>query len=268
MKYSNTHWEANIGGQRINWGLNAFWNSNDLFNTFNLVDFDYEERSGSDAIRAQRFFKDYSSFELAIAPSKYDSTWVGAGMYRFNAWTYDFQALAGWWNEDVAVGVGWAGNLKTAGFKGEITYFHPQEQWQDTSGALSTSLSVDYVFKGNLYIMGGLLFSSLGADTTLNFAALANSAIVSTTPPSAKFLMPAKYSAMLSVSKPITALVNGSIVAIYSPGVNLLFVMPSLSVAVANNWDFSVFAQSSMLDNGNSFRNYGTAIFARLKWGF
>lgn len=176
--------------------------------------------------------------------------------------------MSGWWNEDVALGVGWAGNLKTAGFKGEATYFHPQKQWADTTGAVSVSMSVDYVFKGNFYVMGGLLFSSLGADSTLNFAALANSAIVSTAPPSAKSLMPSKYSAMLSVSKPITALVNASMVAIYSPGVNLLFVMPSVSVAVANNWDFSIFAQSGMLDNGSSFRNYGTSVFARLKWGF
>ena len=268
VKWSNDQWDVTIGRQRINWGLNAFWNSNDLFNTFNLVDFDYEERPGSDAIRVQRFFKDYSSFEIAIAPSQFDSTWVGAGMYRFNKWTYDFQVLAGWWNEDVALGVGWAGNLKTAGFKGEATYFHPQDNWEDKTGALSASISMDYVFKGNLYVMGGLLFSSLGADSTVNFAALANSAIVSTTPPSAKFLMPAKYSALLSISKPITPLINGSLVAIYSPGVNLLFVMPSLSLAVANNWDFSVFAQTSMLDNGVNFRNYGTSVFARLKWGF
>ncbi len=267
VRWTNDQWDVTIGRQRINWGLNAFWNSNDLFNTFNLVDFDYEERPGSDAVRIQRFFKDYSSFELAIAPSKHDSTWVGAGMYRFNRGTYDFQVLAGWWNEDIAIGGGWAGNLKNAGFKGEITYFHPQEQL-DSFGALSASISVDYVFKGNLYVMGGILYNSLGADSTLNFAALANSAIVSTTPPSAKNLMPAKYSALLSVSKPITPLINGSLVGIYSPGVNLLFLMPSLSVAVANNWEFSIFGQTSMLDNGKAFRNYGTAIFARLKWGF
>ncbi|MEQ9188854.1 MAG: hypothetical protein RLP15_14065 [Cryomorphaceae bacterium] len=268
VKWANKQWEVTLGRQRINWGLNAFWNSNDLFNTFNLVDFDYEERPGSDAVRIQRYFKDFSSFEVALAPSLNDSSWVGAGMYRFNKWTYDFQLIAGWWNEDVALGAGWAGNLGTASFKGEATYFHPQEDWDDTLGAISASISVDYVFSGNLYVMGGVLVNSLGADSTLNFAALANSAIVSTTPPSAKNLMPAKYSLLLSVSRPITPLISTSLVGIYSPGVNLLFVMPSLSVAVASNWDFSVFAQTSMLDNGKSFRNYGTSVFARLKWGF
>lgn len=267
-KWANEDWEVTVGRQRINWGLNAFWNSNDLFNTFNLVDFDYEERPGSDAIRVQRYFKGQSSIDVAVVPSKYDSTWVVAGMYRFNRWTYDFQVLAGWWNEDVALGVGWAGNLKTASFKGEVTYFHPQSNWQDSLVAISASVSIDYVFPGSFYVMGGVLFNSLGADTTLNFAEIANSAIVSTVPPSAKNLMPAMYSTLLSVSRPITPLVNASLVGIYSPGMNLVFVMPSVSVAVANNWDFSVFAQTSMLDNGQVFRNYGTSVFARLKWGF
>lgn len=268
VKWNNKSWEITAGRQRINWGLNAFWNSNDLFNTFNLVDFDYEERPGTDAIRVQRYLNDMSSFEVAIAPSEFDSTWVGAGMYKFNKWTYDFQVIGGWWNEDVALGLGWAGNLGTASFKGEMTYFHPQQNWSDTLGAGSVSLSVDYVFPGSFYVMGGVLYNSLGLDSTISIADLANSAIVSTTPPSAKNLMPAKYSALVSVSRPIGALVNGSLVAIYSPGINLLFAMPSLSVAVANNWDFSVFAQTSMFDNGRVFRNYGTSVFARLKWGF
>jgi len=116
VKYNRQGWDITLGRQRINWGVNTFWNSNDLLNTFNLVDFDYEERPGTDAVRVQRYFKNYSSIDIAIAPSKYDSTWVGAGMYKFNKWTYDFQVLGGWWNEDVALGVGWAGNLKTASF--------------------------------------------------------------------------------------------------------------------------------------------------------
>lgn len=268
FKYNTQGWDITIGRQRINWGVNTFWNSNDLFNTFNLVDFDYEERPGTDAIRVQRYFKNYSSIDVAIAPSFDDSTWVGAGLYRFNKWTYDFQLLGGWWNEDVALGVGWAGNLKTASFKGEVTYFHPQTNAFDTSGSVTASISSDYVFKGSVYVMAGLMYSSSGLDKSISAATLSGTSIVSTEPPSAKNLMPTKYNVLLSVSKPITPLVSASLVGIYSPGVNLVFLMPSISVAVASNWDFSVFAQTTMLDNGKSFRNYGTSLFARLKWGF
>jgi hypothetical protein len=268
VKWNNEKWEVCLGRQRINWGVNAFWNSNDLFNTFNLVDFDYEERPGTDALRVQRYMKNYSSLEVAVAPSRNDSSWIGAGMYRFNKWTYDFQVLGGWWKQDLALGVGWAGNLKTAGFKGEATWFQPREQGPDSGGVLSASVSIDYVFKGNLYVMGGMLYASRGADSTLNITALSNAGISGLRPPSAKYLMPTRYNVLMSVSKPITPLVTGSLVGIYAPGVHLLFLMPSVSVSVAGNWDLSLFAQTTMLDNGSAFRNYGTSVFARLKWGF
>jgi hypothetical protein len=116
--------------------------------------------------------------------------------------------------------------------------------------------------------MAGFMYGSNGFDQSLNQAALACTAIGSTDTPSAKNLIPTKYNALFSVSRPITPLINASLVGIYALGVNLLFVMPSVSVAVASNWDFSIFAQSTMLDNGVNFRNYGTSVFTRLKRGF
>lgn len=268
VNWSNPQWEITLGRQRINWGVNTFWNSNDLFNTFSLVDFDYEERPGSDALRVQRFFGSQRSLDVAIAPSQYDSTWIGAAMYRFNKWTYDFQFLAGWWNEDIAIGTGWAGNLGTASFKGEATYFHPQQNLADTSGVVSISVSADYVFTGNFYVMAGALYNSSGFDTTFNLSSLQNPALFSSSPPSAKNLMPMRYSALLNLSKPITPLITGSLVGIYSPGVNSMFLMPSLAFGVASNWEFALFGQLIWLDNGTVFKNYGNAVFARLKWGF
>jgi len=268
VRWANDQWELTVGRQRINWGINSFWNSNDLFNTFNLADFDYEERPGSDAIRVQRFFGKERSIDLAIAPSQFDSAWIGSLLYRFNYRTYDFQLISGWWNEDIALGAGWAGNLKNAGFKGEVTLFQPQQKLSSINkSVLSLSSSIDYVFAGNLYVMGGVLYNSSGTDSTLNLASL-SSALGGISLPSAKNLMPTKFSTLLSVSKPITPLLAGSMVGIYAPGTNLLFLMPSLNMAIASNWEFAVFAQTSFLSNGSNFRNYGTSVFARLKWGF
>jgi hypothetical protein len=268
MKWTNAKWDVTMGRQRINWGVNAFWNSNDLFNTFNVADFDYEERPGTDAIRVQRFLKNYASLEVAIAPALDKNEWVGAAMYKFNKWTYDFQAIGGWWNKDVVIGAGWAGNLKTAGFKGEVTYFHPQEMWQDSVGTVSASISFDYMFKTNTYAMMGLMYGSSGMAQTLNINDLTNLSLGASALPSAKNLMPTKYNLLLSVSQPLTPLINASLVAIYSPGVDLLFAMPSVSMSVASNWDLSLFGQTTFLDNGSDFKNYGTSIFVRLKYGF
>ena len=61
FKYLANKWELRIGRQRINWGVNLAWNPNDLFNAYSLIDFDYQERPGSDAIRFQYYMEDLSS---------------------------------------------------------------------------------------------------------------------------------------------------------------------------------------------------------------
>ena len=41
LKYQINKIEFSIGRQRVNWGVNAIWNNNDLFNAYNFIDFDY-----------------------------------------------------------------------------------------------------------------------------------------------------------------------------------------------------------------------------------
>jgi len=44
-------WEVVFGRQRIAWGTCLVWNPTDLFNPFDILDFDYEERPGADALQ-------------------------------------------------------------------------------------------------------------------------------------------------------------------------------------------------------------------------
>ena len=46
IQYSDEKWDITIGRQRINWGINNIWNPNDIFNAYNFLEFDYEERPG------------------------------------------------------------------------------------------------------------------------------------------------------------------------------------------------------------------------------
>ena len=70
------------------------FNPNDLFNAYSLVDFDYQERPGVDAVRFQYYGENMSSFEGAVQiGNSLDST-VIAGLWKFNKWKYDFQFLA------------------------------------------------------------------------------------------------------------------------------------------------------------------------------
>ena len=70
INWKTEKWDIRAGRQRINWGINLAWNANDLFNAYSLVDFDYEERPGADALRAQRYFEDFSVLDIAVQPGK------------------------------------------------------------------------------------------------------------------------------------------------------------------------------------------------------
>ena len=148
LNYSKNNWDIRIGRQRINWGQNVVWNPNDLFNVLNYADFDYEERPGSDAVKIQRYLKNNSSVQLAYKFTEDFDDAVFAGMYRFNKKNYDFQVLAGKYNRDVALGVGWAGNIKGSGFKGESTYFQPLDD--SLSRVVLTSISWDMSYSNGL----------------------------------------------------------------------------------------------------------------------
>lgn len=262
VNWSNNDWNLSLGRQRINWGITSFWNSNDLFNAFSFTDFDYEERPGVDALKVQRYFNGLSNIEVAIKPSDTDTNWVAAGIYRFYKWQYDFQLLGGIYHSDIALGTGWAGNLKDASFKGEITYFHPRKEPFDTSGTVSLSSSLDYMFPKNIFASIGYLYNSSGIKDkiTLNNAYLLQNNV------SAKNLMPAMHSMLANITTPVTPLFSASIIGVYSPMVHSLLAMPTFGYSIANNWDLAVVIQSYWL--GKELDNVGNAFYIRFKCSF
>ena len=124
-QWENKKWIVRLGRQRINWGVNTVWNPNDIFNQYNYLDFDYEERPGSDAVRIQYFPNFNNTLELAFSPLASLIKAVGALLYKTNKWNYDFQFLGGYYKKDAVMGLGWAGNIWNAGFKGEANYYSP-----------------------------------------------------------------------------------------------------------------------------------------------
>jgi hypothetical protein len=196
LEFVKGNWEVRLGRQRINWGINTLWNPNDIFNAFNFTDFDYEERPGSDALRIRYYTGFASSLELAVRAFDDPKEAVIAGMWRFNQWNYDFQVLSGYYREEIALGGGWAGNIKGAGFKGEFTFFAPLN---DNDPSFAGSLGVDYLTANSFYLNGGFLFNSNGR-TEGSLATIFNFEL------SAQNLYPYKYSVFVQSSYPITPL--------------------------------------------------------------
>lgn len=262
LTYNYKDWEIDIGRQRVNWGINLAWNPNDLFNAYNLVDFDYQERPGSDAIRIQHYSPS-SVAEIAIRPGESLDEMVIGGLYKFYKVGYDFQVIVANYYTDLALGLGWAGNIKNAGFKGEATYFQPRESFQQ-EGALSASMTFDYAFKSGVYVNVAGLYNSLGSSEGFGL----NATQFTTGTLSAKNLMPSKVSSFAQVSGALNSVISASGAVIFLHGMDILFVMPSVAASISNDWDVDLTGQVFFGDQSGTFRNLGNSVFLRFRWSF
>ncbi|WP_281542220.1 hypothetical protein [Maribacter aestuarii] len=260
VNYTKGHWDITLGRQRVNWARNLIWNPNDIFNTYNFLDFDYEERPGSDAVRIQYFLDGFSKIELAAKKGSRGDDDIVAVMYNFNKWSYDIQILTGMYQNDWVIGTGWAGNMKDAGFKGEFSYFVPYKDTDDSQNVLSASFSTDYGFENGLYINGSLLYNSVednfsGGVENLKFLNI-----------SAKNLMPFEFSSFLQLSKEFSPIFSATTSFIYSPTNHSVILIPSFKYSIATNWELD-FTGQSFFEFGR-YQSLGNSFFARLRWSF
>ena len=262
-------WHLRVGRQRINWGINQQFNPNDLFNPFNLFDIDYEERPGVDAVRYERYTGMLSSWEVAFAPADSLKRTVMAYRYRTNYKGYDFQAIVGKWKTRLALGGGWSGNLKKAGFSGEFTYFLPYKDLpqinpSQTNFVLSTS--VDHAFLKGPFVSLGYLYNYRGTGDP----SLLNLVGGSFTTSSPYGPLPFKHTVTSTVLGSFSDLFGGSITFLSTPRAEVFILIPALNYSIKQDLELSVFAQFFMTDNPfeDQYSWFSNALFLRLKQSF
>lgn len=263
MDWISGNWQVRVGRQRVNWGINLVWNPNDVFNSFDYFDFDYEERPGTDAIRIQYYTGMTSSAELIYQIGKNKDEMALAGLYRFSQWDYDFQFVGGWVETDYVLGAGWAGDIEGAGFRGELTHFMPREDQPNSVTATVASISADYTFQNSLYIHSSVLYNSHGEKGNaggLNFFFNNNL--------SAKYLSFAQYSLFGQCSYPVTPLFSASLSGIINPNDGSWYFGPSFTYSLQNNLELMTTGQLFFGKEGSEFGDIGQLFFARLKWSF
>jgi hypothetical protein len=264
LDFRGSSFEARIGRQRINWGVSPVWNPNDLFNAFNYLDFDYEERPGADAVRVAYYVGQASSIRAAFKAAEDGSEHVGALMYRLNTSGYDLQALAGRFREDWSVGVGWAGSIGGTGFKGEGTLFVPSSDAADTADAsVSATVAFEHAFRNGWTGTVSYLLNSSGESDAGNVASFL------LFEPTAKTLMPNRHTAFLSFGRQLSPLSFINLGGFYAFEVNWLIFYPAFTYSVATNWDLDLVAQLFWGEESDGgFANQGNAVFFRVKWSF
>ncbi|MGZ5304255.1 MAG: hypothetical protein ACXWDO_09105 [Bacteroidia bacterium] len=262
LQYSSRKLDVKLGKQRINWGMATIWNPNDIFNAYNFLDFDYEERPGREAVRVQYYKNENTSFEAAYKPGKDKDQHIGAMLYKFNKWKYDVQLLGGIMQKDYVAGLGWAGNIKQAGFKGEMSYFHPIKNAADTSGAFAATVGADYTTNNQWYLSTSFLINISEQPQSFLLTMPANTEL------SPKNLMPFRYNFYAGATKSFSTLVNSGFSVIYSPAYNTLILFPSLTVNASENLDLDFIIQSFFAEFPKDYKMQATSVYFRLKWSF
>ncbi|WP_158858857.1 hypothetical protein [Lunatibacter salilacus] len=260
-EWNHKNWNIRAGRQRVNWGQNIAFNPNDLFNVYNFLDFDYEERPGTDAIRVQYYTGFASGLDLVVKGGK-DRESIGlGGRWFFNRNEYDMQLIGGLTNGDIAIGGGWSGYLKDIGWKGELTWFHPL--WdQDKKQAISASTGIDHSLGKGWFMYLSYLFNS---DVPEGNLLLLDPNRVLT----ARTIFPFKHSLLTQISYPITPLVSASGAFIYSINENHpLILNPSLQLNLAENWDIDIIGQVFRPMAKDSELSPVGLWFLRVRWSY
>jgi hypothetical protein len=267
LQYTIGKVDIKAGRQRINWSQTYAFNPNDIFNTYSFFEVDYPERPGTDALRIS-YYPTFSSIAEAVLSIDSANTISAAALYRFNNWGYDFQVLGGMLSEqDFVIGVGWSGNIKGAGFRGEASYFHPKENVENTEGIFVTSVSLDYLFSNSLYLQLEGLYNEMPDKENANFFQIFNR------PLTPKMLSFTEYTILANGSYPITPLWNSNLSAIFYPKMDAVFVGPAIDYSASNNLTLSFFWQTFYGDfpnpvtqvNENKAFNFG---YFRAKYNF
>ena len=258
LEYRSNRWNMRAGRQRINWGITTTWNPNDLFNTYNFLDVDYEERPGSEAFVLNYQLNSVSQIETAIDPGKTNQQRIAAVRYNTNYRSTDYQLIIGSYQQRFTAGGGWAGSIGDAGFKGEVQYFMKSktesQQW-------NLSMEVDYALEKGWYLQAGWLWNSTGQRKNFNDSFPVSQSL------SPRRLMPTRNNALLYVMKELNPRFSIQWGLLYAPGSNLLIFFPRIECNLSKNLDVDLVWQSFFAER-EEFEALNHRGFLRFRWSY
>ncbi|AFH50835.1 Hypothetical protein IALB_3132 [Ignavibacterium album JCM 16511] len=276
IDYNANDVQVTVGRQRIAWGTSWVWNSTDLFNPLSILDFDYEELPGNDALRVQYYTGAVSKIEFALAPDRKKNKLTSAALISYNAFDYDFNFIAGIKNNRWITGFSWVGDIQGAGFRGEVTIQEKPERLSEyellysqfelqpisysNKNLFSFVLSGDYTFPNSFYIHTEVLYNNIGKEE--------NTALFSLEAKEIGLLSPSRFSVYQEFSYNISPLTRASAFGIYNPGDKSFVIVPSINYSVITNLDLYLI---SLIFDGKKFTqygDYGTSFIARIKYSF
>jgi hypothetical protein len=250
--------ELTVGRQRIAWGTNLVWNPTDIFNPSSPLDFDNEEKPGTDAARLQLYMGPNSSAEIAVAPGRDADSTTAAVRIKVNRWRYDWIMIAGRRASEGVAGFSWAGSIAGGAFRGELLFASPRStgsNWKNVY--LTGSVSGDYTFSSSLYLQGSVLYYERGTTGKAGGEKLLQSFMRGN-------LTPGRASVFGEVAKDLSPLWRADLVGILNPNDKSFYIGPSLRWSAVTNLDLTFLGLLFGGDDGTEFGDESTMI---MLWG-
>ena len=266
LTWKRGDWLASGGRFRINWGMTTIWNPNDIFNAYSVYDFDYGERPGTDAVMISRKLDFASGLDLVFSPDDESELNSYAGRYLLNHNGWDIQLIGGKSGLDGILGVGFAGDIEGAGFRGELSHFEPtRKRWNgvDTESSTISSIEVDYSFAGSRnWIVRGTVLHITNPQEAYNTSAL----IVQ--PTSTRALSFSRLTGYSEVSFDTSPLNRITVSGIYYQDKSVYFSLSS-RYSLSDNWQLMGMIQRFDGERDSVFGlAASTLIHAQVRWNF
>lgn len=165
ITYTAGETDTTVGRQRIAWGTGRVWNPTDLFNPFNPLEIDKEEKVGTDAINITHSSSATTRTSLVYGAKRTWSLSSLALRHQTTISDVDYAIILGKFKEDFVYGFDFAGNVWDAGIHGEAAY----TQAKNEPYYLRWVLGGDYTFKNNLTLSAEYYFNGVGKSDPLQY---------------------------------------------------------------------------------------------------
>ncbi len=150
-----------LGRQRIGWGTARFWSPMDVFNPISPLQVEADERQGVDAALLEVGSPGALRGNLVYSPQNGFRRSSSAVRLSRTIHNYDFDLAAARFGEDWWGGADFAGQLRGAGLRGELTYRwrRPEPGAVASRDALRFVVGADYAFPNSLYLIAEYFYN-------------------------------------------------------------------------------------------------------------
>jgi hypothetical protein len=276
LDYARSSIDVSMGRQRVAWGTALVWNVIDLFNPKSVLDFDYEEMPGTDALRVQYYTGVLSKLEFVAEPAHAVKRATVAAMFSTNLSQYDLYGMAGVRDNRWLIGGAWAGSVLAGGFRGELLYSQRPDKSMATTAVqppvgddpiaasnasvLSLVLSGDYTMSTSLYIHTEVLYNSIGR--TSNTGLYQQGAL------DAHLLSAARWSLYQELAYDITPLSRGTLFVIWNPNDESGIVVPSLTRSLKSDLDLLLIGLFAFGTQSSEYGQAGDSFYVRFRFSY